>query len=707
MNTVDRLRELARNLYWTWHPRVIGILRDIDRELWREMNHNPVAFLDRLSREVVAARAADLALGARITQAFHRLRSYLARTDTWGAEHGGILHAQPVAYFSAEFGLHESLPIYSGGLGVLAGDHLKAASDLGVPIVGVGLFYAKGYFDQHLDSDGWQHESYFAADLRTLPLDPATDPAGRPLLVPVETSAGKVWIQVWTAHVGCNRLLLLDTNVEENAPEDRTLTEQLYGGDERMRIRQELVLGVGGMKALSALGIRQSVTHLNEGHSAFAVLERARELIERDGRSFEEVQETTAAHTVFTTHTPMEAGHDRFESTLIEETLGPLRKQLGLSEAQLLALGRRDPSDATEKFCMTILGLKMSRSRNAVSALHGRVSRKMWNGLWPDLPEDRVPIGHITNGVHGASWIALPMAVLLSRYLQEDGGEETSGSRAWEAVDQIDEAEFWEQHEILRTNLVEFVRRRVCRQAEARGEAPPTRADGRPCLDPSVLTVGFARRFATYKRADLLFRDLDRLDHLVNHPEHPVQFIYSGKAHPRDEPGKRLLQQVVRHTCDPRFRGKIVFVENHDINVGRHLAQGVDLWLNTPRRPDEACGTSGQKIILNGGLNLSTLDGWWAQAYDGMNGFAIGEGAQHVDPGRQDELDLRALYEVLENQVVPLFYDRDPDGVPRRWVARQKHAIGTLARRFSARRMVKDYTLQCYLPAAGAPTSSS
>jgi len=700
MKTAERLRELARNLYWSWHPRVMSVFRDLDRALWREVNHNPVAFLARLSEEAIEQKTAELALEARITQAFHRLREYLDSTETWGARHAGILRVRPVAYFSAEFGLHESIPIYSGGLGVLAGDHLKAASDLGVPLVGVGLFYAKGYFDQRLDPNGWQQETYSATDTGLLALEMARDAAGRPLRVQVQTRSSEMQAEIWTTQVGRNRLVLLDTNVETNAPQDRLLTAQLYGGDARTRIRQELVLGVGGMRALAAMDLQPGVLHLNEGHSAFAVLEMARSLMERDGRPFAAVREAAAAMSVFTTHTPVAAGHDRFAPELVEETLGPLREQLGISLDELLALGRVDARDRGEPFCMTVLGLRMAHSRNAVSPLHGRVSRAMWRGLWPNLSEEQVPIGHITNGVHLATWLSVPMAMLYIRHLPSDWQEQRNSVRMWDVVDQIDEEEFWEQQQILKASLVEFVRRRLRRQAQARNEPEPE-----PRLDASALTIGFARRFTGYKRAGLLFRDLDRLARLVNHPERPVQILYAGKAHPNDEAGKRLIQQVFEATRNPRFAGRIVFIENYDINVGRHLAQGVDLWLNTPRRPLEACGTSGQKVILNGGLNLSVLDGWWAQAYDGTNGFAIGTGGEHADPARQDQLDALALYDVLENEVAPMFYDRDSDGVPRRWVARQKNAIRTLAWRFSAQRMVIEYALKCYLAAAGDLTS--
>jgi starch phosphorylase len=706
MEIAARLRQLARNLYWTWHPEVVEIFRDLDPALWREVNHNPIAFLSRLPEETLQKRATDQALRARITHAFHQLRDYLSSGDTWGAYHAGLLRVRPVAYFSAEFGLHESLPIYSGGLGVLAGDHLKTASDLGIPLIGVGLFYAKGYFNQSLDANGWQKEEYFASDVTDLPLELATDRYGQPLHIRLSTSSSEIEVAIWTARVGRCRLVLLDTNAAGNSDEDRALTAHLYGGDQRVRIRQEYVLGAGGMRALDAMGIRPGVIHLNEGHSAFALLELVRSLMEHDGRSFEEVRERAAGMTVFTTHTPLESGHDRFPPKLVEETLGPLRRRLRISEKELLALGRRDVGNSNEPFCMTILGLKMSRYRNAVSAIHARVSRAMWHGLWPSLPEDQVPIRDITNGVHTATWLAVPMAQLYRAYLGDDWQERIWDPDLWSAVDRIDEVEFWEQHQILKTHLVEYVRRSVRRQDEARGGGTRVSTDGRPCLDPAVLTIGFARRFATYKRGDLLMRDLDRLDRLVNHPERPVQIIFAGKAHPADDWGKGVIQKVFSVTRDPRFMGKIVFIENHDIGVGRHLVQGVDVWLNTPRRPLEASGTSGQKVVLNGGLNLSILDGWWAQAYDGTNGFAIGAGGEHADWEHQDRSDMQALYEALENEVVPLYYDRNKEGVPHGWVARQKNAIRTLAWRFSARRMLVDYALDCYLPAGGGLVSS-
>jgi starch phosphorylase len=702
MDVMIRLRELGRNLYWTWHPEVVEIFRDIEPDLWREVNHNPVEFLDRIPETTLRSKVEELTIEARVSQAYHHMESYLRSEETWGSYYAGALHARPVAYFSAEFGLHESLPTYAGGLGVLAGDHLKSASDLGVPIIAVGLFYAKGYFTQRLDASGWQKEEYLASDLGKLPLDRVLDRNGQPVRVRVETSQAQIHIGLWSAWVGRNRLILLDTNVEGNNDEWRGLTGQLYGGDSTVRIRQELVLGVGGLRALAALGIQPGVIHLNEGHSAFALLERARSLMEREGRNFHEVMERVARMSVFTTHTPVEAGHDWFEPWLVEQTLGELRRQLRISEKELMALGRKDVG-GRDMFCMTILGLKMSRYRNAVSAIHGRVSRAMWTGVWDGIPEEKVPITHVTNGIHVSSWLAVPMARLYEQHLGEAWRTRADDPQTWVPIENVDDVEFWEHHQILKDVMVEYVRRCLLHQEERRGG---TVAQPFAPLNPAVLTIGFARRFAVYKRADLLFHDIDRLLRLVSHPETPIQIIYSGKAHPADEPGKRLVQKIFQATKDPRFAGKIVFVENHDINVGRHLVQGVDVWLNNPYRPMEACGTSGQKVILNGGLNLSILDGWWAEAYDGSNGFAIGDGAEHSNWAHQDHLDADSLYDVLENEVVPLFYARDADGIPHGWVARQKRAIRTLAWRFSGHRMLKDYALGSYLPAAGGVTSS-
>jgi starch phosphorylase len=608
---------------------------------------------------------------------------------------------RPVAYFSAEFGLHESLPIYSGGLGVLAGDHLKSASDLDVPLVGIGLFYSRGYFAQRLNARGWQFEEDVVVDMSKLPLAPALDPKGNSIHVEIETRSGVLAARVFKLHVGRNILLLLDSNVPSNLPEDQQLTAHLYGGDGRTRIRQELLLGVGGVRALRALGIDPGVIHLNEGHSAFAVFEFIHDRMQAEGLTFDEVLPRVAHQVVFTTHTPVPAGHDRFPADLVEEHLGPLRQALGLSPERLLALGRIHPGDAGEQFCMTVLGLKTSRKTNGVSALHGHVSRAMWSSLWPGGKEDDVPIGHITNGVHVPSWLAVQMHALYTRHLGADWVRRRSEPRVWDAIENVDDAEMWETHQVLKARLIDFCRRRSLVQCERLGEPDEVVEQARRALHPNVLTLGFGRRFATYKRAALLWNNVERLVNLITDLQRPVQLIFTGKAHPLDDSAKHLLQRVVQLHSDLRLAGKVVFVEDYDINVARHLVQGVDVWLNTPRRPLEACGTSGQKVVLNGGLNLSTLDGWWAEAYDGSNGFAVGRGEMHRDTRIQDERDAEALYQTLEQEVIPLYYDRNHDGLPRAWLARMKRAIRTLGWRFNADRMVIDYVHNCYLPAAG------
>jgi starch phosphorylase len=706
MELADRLKELSRNLYWAWHPELVRVFRDIDPSLWRTVNHNPVEFLERLAEEVIDRSSQDPKMVSRLDRALEDVQTYLEAGEVWGAWYAGPLRARPIAYFSAEFALHESLPIYSGGLGVLAGDHLKAASDLGIPMVGIGLAYTHGYFEQTLDGSGWQQEHYFSSSETILPLEEAKDEHGQPVRIAVDTESYQIWVGIWKVRVGRNLLLLLDANVEGNSDEDRYLTSRLYGGDRQMRIRQELILGVGGMRALSVLGITPSVIHMNEGHSAFASLELARTLMERDGQSFENVYEQAASMCVFTSHTILPAGHDVFDIELVERTLEPLQRQLGISDERLFSLGRVDPDDEEEPFSMTVLAFKMSRYRNAVSFLHARLTNAIWRDL---LEEDRRQprVNYITNGVHVETWLAQPMAELYNKYLGSAWREMMDVPAIWAAIEQIPDEELWDKDQILRAHLVEYLDRKIKRQEQARGQEQDEDYINKAKLDPNALTIGVARRFAGYKRMGLLFKDPGRLERMVNIPGRKVQFIFAGKAHPQDDEGKQVIQTVFNFSRDPRFIGKVIFIENYDFNVCRHLVQGADAWINTPRRPLEACGTSGQKLAMNGGLNISVLDGWWAQAYDGANGFAIGNGGEHYNLDHQDHIDVQSLYDVLENEVIPLFYDRGPDGIPHGWVARQKHALRTLTWRFSARRMLIDYTLGCYLPAAGGMTSST
>ena len=703
----DKCQSLARNLWWSWHPDVVSLFRDLDPVRWRQLDHNPVALLSEMTPDQLTERASEMVLFTRINQAYRRLKDYLGNTQTtWGSRQAGVLGSKPVAYFSAEFGIHESLPIYSGGLGVLSGDHIKSASGLGIPLVAVGLFYDQGYFRQHLDTKGWQQEEYLDTKVENMPMEPARDPEGNTITISIDTLDGQLQARVWLVRVGRIPLYLLDCDVEGNRPEDRELTSRLYGGDVRTRIRQELVLGVGGVKALRALGIVPGVYHLNEGHSGFAPLEVIRERMSDEGMSFDESLREVAQQTVFTTHTPVPAGHDRFDGKLVEEHLGPLRNQLGISYEQLMGLGRVEPQNEGETFCMTVIGLKLSRRANAVSSLHGHVSRRMWAHLWPWRVEEEVPIGHITNGVHVPSWLALPMQQLYDKCLGADWQNTMGSPEVWQNIYNVDPGELWETHNTLKTRLLEFVRRRLSRQCRHRNEDEAMIENARNVLDPSALTIGFARRFATYKRADLFLKNLDEFAAMMSDSNRPVQFIFAGKAHPADEPGKKLIQKIANLRLDPQFHGRIVFVEDYDINVGRHLVQGVDVWLNNPRRPLEASGTSGQKVVLNGGLNCSVLDGWWAEAYNGRNGFGIGHGSQHADTEIGDARDADRLMHVLRDEVVPLFYDRDADGLPQEWIGRMTDSIATMAARFSAHRMVMDYVEKSYLVAAGGVSSA-
>lgn len=701
----ERLWSLARNICWSWDEECISLFRDLNPTRWRQLNQNPIALLSEIPLAELERRASELGLHSRINYCYRRQQEYLTTDQTWGTGNVGVLRPRPVAYFSAEFGLHESLPIYSGGLGVLAGDHIKSASDLGIPLIGIGLFYGQGYFLQRLDANGWQKEEYLQTDVNQLPMQNAIGQNGEPVVVEIAARSGLIRAKVWRVKVGRCDLLLLDSNVPGNAPEDRELTSRLYGGDGRTRIRQELLLGVGGYRALRAMGISPGVLHLNEGHSGFAVLEAIRARMEDEGVDFRTAASQIPREVIFTTHTPVPAGHDRFNADLIEEHLGPLRDQLGLSHDNLMGFGRVYSNDYNEQFCMTVLGLKLSRRANAVSSLHGEVSRAMWWNLYPGKPEDAVPIGHITNGVHVPSWLAPQMQRLYDRHLGVGWQNRSGDKHTWAEIEKVDDGELWETHLTLKAQLLEFARHRVKEQCARRNELPEVMNRLGSVMTQDALTIGFARRFATYKRANLILADIQRLAAMVNDPKRPVQFLFAGKAHPHDEPGKAVLQQIAQMMRDSDLGDKFLFIEDYDINVGRHLVQGVDVWLNNPRRPLEASGTSGQKVVLNGGLNLSVLDGWWAEAYDGLNGFSIGTGRTHSNMDVHDRRDGDDLYRVLRDEVIPLYYERDRDGLPRGWIKRMKRTIRTLGWRFNADRMVMDYSQKCYVPAAGGTSS--
>jgi starch phosphorylase len=634
----------------------------------------------------------DVDAPARIDRALRQLRAHLSRDRLWGQLNAGALGARPVTYFCMEFGIHESLPIYSGGLGILAGDHLKAAAHVGVPVVGVGLLYHQGYTSQVLNQDFWQEDVLEPFELEDLPVRPAVGADGKAVRVGVELPGRTVFARVHEVLVGTVRLLLLDTRDPENSEADRALGARLYGGDQRTRIQQELILGVGGHRALRALGITPGVIHLNEGHCAFAMLELARHRVQHDGLEARRAIREAGATTVFTTHTPVEAGHDRFPADLTNEHLGQLASSIGLPVDEVVGLGRVDPKDHGSPFLPTVLALRLARRTNAVSALHGRVSRSMWQVLWPNRTEDEVPIGHVTNGVHIMSWMSLELDQLLRGHFGQNWARHQSDPALWMKIEDIDPSELWELKRIMKARTLRFVDQRTARTRERLGipQAPP--------LDPDALTIGFSRRFVPYKRPDLLFRDPDRLNRIVN-GKYPVNIVFAGRAHPADHPGKMLIQKIVRWTEDPRFKNRIAFVENYNIRVGRTLYQGVDVWLNTPRRPLEACGTSGMKAVINGGLHVSILDGWWAEAFDGKNGFAIGTAETHARDDEQDARDAESLYRLLEEEIVPIYYDRDKRGVPRKWVRRIQRSMRTLAWRFSADRMIKDYAEELYVPA--------
>ncbi|HEY59009.1 MAG TPA: glycosyltransferase family 1 protein [Anaerolineae bacterium] len=694
---IERLGELAYNLWWTWKPNAQRLFTHIDKALWEETGHNPIRFLRQVARAQLNAVAADryyLALYDRILRQFD---AYLQARDTWFRRQYPDVQGT-IAYFSTEFGLHETLPIYAGGLGVLSGDHLKEASDLGLPLVAVGFFYTHGYFTQRISDDGWQEALGVDLAYEELPIVPLYEEDGvSPLTVSVTLPGRELRLRLWKIQVGRIPLYLLDADVEDNAPEDRALTSRLYLSDLELRIAQELVLGIGGVRALRRLGYNPTVWHMNEGHSAFMTLERIREYVAQ-GLSFAEAKQQVSAQNVFTTHTPVPAGNDEFPVWLVEKYFAYLWPELGLTREQFLDLARQQHTWG-ETFSMPILAFCLSRFRNGVSELHGQVARRMWHFLWPDRREDEVPISHVTNGVHLESWLARRLTILFDRYLGPDWREHMDDPAVWEQVERIPDAELWAVHRHLKRKLVAFMRERARKMwLELRVHPVQVVAAG-ALLDPYALTIGFARRFATYKRASLVLRNFERLLELLNRPNMPVQIIFAGKAHPADEPGKRLIQEVYRKVKLAENGGRLVFIEDYDMNVARHLVQGVDVWLNTPRRPNEASGTSGMKAAINGVLNFSVLDGWWREGYNGHNGWAIGEDCDYEDPDLQDEADAESLYETLENEIIPMYYrKRSSDGLPGEWIARMKESIRTVAPQFSTRRMLKEYLEQLYLP---------
>lgn len=695
---IRRLGELAYNLWWTWNPDAQRLFIRIDRDLWERVDHNPILFLrqvPRASLNVIIQDRYYLDFYDRIFKAFD---DYMAAKTTWCSQVHPEYHHRPIAYFSTEFGLHETLPIYAGGLGILSGDHLKGASDLGLPLVAVGFLYTQGYFSQHITEDGWQEAHYQRLKFEDLPVLPLVSSEGEPVTISVELPGREVKARLWEIQVGRVPLYLLDTDVEGNSATDRELTARLYSSDLDLRISQEIILGIGGVRALRVLGYNPSVWHLNEGHSGFLVIERARELI-KSGYTFDEARQRICASSIFTTHTPVPAGNDEFPEWLIDKYFSQIWPELGFTREQFVNLAR-NPHPWGNTFSMPVLALKMADFKNGVSELHGKVARQMWHYLWPNRRVEEVPITYVTNGVHTGSWLARRLRILFDRYLRPDWMEYIDDPQTWEDIEKIPDEELWAIRRHLKRKLVYYMRERAREQWLYDGVHPVQVIAAGVLLDPYALTIGFARRFATYKRANLILRDINRLLDIINRPNMPVQIIFAGKAHPADEPGKMLIQEVYRLVKRAENGGRLVFLEDYDMNLARYLIQGVDVWLNTPRRPNEASGTSGMKAAMNGVLNCSVLDGWWREGYNGKNGWAIGADRDYEDPNLQDEEDAASLYRILENEIIPLYYtERSSDGLPADWIGMMKESIRTLTPQFSVQRMVKEYVERLYVPA--------
>lgn len=696
------LERLAWNYWWSWSADGAGTFRDLDADIWEECEHNPRLLLARISEYRLAQMATDPVYLDRVRTLAAHFDNYMERplAQTLSGETGKtpISAEHPVAYFCAEFGVHNSLPLYSGGLGILAGDHLKSASDLGLPLVAVGLLYRYGYFRQRFRRDGWQEEHYGETHPAELPIVQVENDDGSPLRIDLSIRERVVHAQVWRADIGRVQLYLLDTNITENQEIDRLVTGHLYGGDRETRVVQEMLLGIGGVRLLRKLKVEPSVFHLNEGHSAFLTLELTRELLRSGDLRFNEAAKLVRERSVFTTHTPIAAGNDEFEPDLVARCFGETyERELGLTHEEFVALGRVDPLNPKEPFGLTPLAIRMCRSTNGVSRKHGEVSRALWQKLWPRREVAEVPITHITNGVHAPTWVAPLIRSLYEKHVGEDWPAQAHDRARWEqGIARMPDEELWTAHSLLKQRLIAFIRQRSFQARLERGESAEYTESARRMFDPEVLTIGFARRIAGYKRWGLLLKDQDRLLPIINNADRPVQFVFAGKAHPQDQGAKLILQQVAQWKYDSRIQPRAVFLQDYDQEIARQMVQSVDVWLNVPRRPLEASGTSGEKVAMNGGLNLSVLDGWWLEGYDGTNGFAVGGSVEGPEAGDVDASDAESLYRVLEQEVVPLYYNRDRGGLPRKWVATMKRSIATLVPEFSSDRMVQDYARRIY-----------
>lgn len=691
------LQKIAGNYWYSWNKSAVDLFTRLNPVLWERIRQNPVEFLGNVNQNVLNAAAADEGFVAELERVHSAYNEYFSRSS-WFNDNFKDREDIQVAYFCCEYGIDVSLMIYSGGLGILSGDHLKSSSDLGIPLVGVGLLYQKATFHQYISHDGWQQEYYTRNDWYNMPVTPVTDEAGRPLLVSIPIDSERIHAAIWKLDVGKVRLYLLDTNIPENSPSNREITGELYVGDRGLRLKQELVLGVGGVKALDSLGIKPTVYHINEGHSAFLLLERIRSLMTGNNLDFKEAKEIIRASTVFTTHTPVPAGNEYFDESAILKFLDPLRRELGLSEKELLHLGRHEAAKKGS-FCMTVLALKLSAYNNGVSRLHGKVSRRMWKALWPGLPEDEVPIVSITNGIHTLSWISHELTDLFIRYLGPNFFKKPADRDIWKRVDRIPAAELWRIHQIRKNSLISFCRRRLRDKLVRHGAGANEVQTAEEVMNTDCLTIGFARRFAEYKRASLIFTDRERLIRILTNPDKPVQLIIAGKAHPMDIVGKELIKSIIHFINDNNLDNHIVFLGDYDIDVARELVQGVDVWLNTPKMEMEASGTSGMKAAANGALNLSIPDGWWHEAHTRDTGWSIGSGEIYKDPEEQNYIESEALYNILEREVVPLYYERDRVGLPREWIRMMTESMKLLGAYFNTHRMVSDYTTHFYMPA--------
>ncbi len=696
---IKKLADLAHNLWWTWNPEAVRMFKEIDPLTWDRSNHNPVVFLRSVETSTFEDLIKDRYFLDRYDRILREFTAYMKSGNTWFANTYPNLANAEIGYFSFEYGLHESLMVYAGGLGVLSGDHLKEASNLGLPLVAVGFLYTYGYFSQKITEDGWQEARNVTLSFDDLPLVALYDEDHKPVTISIDLPGRKLFARLYELNVGRVTLVLLQTNIPENNANDRQLTDRLYISDPELRVSQEMLLGIGGCRALERLGHKPAIYHMNEGHSAFLTLERVRQFM-AEGKTREEATKLVQESSIFTTHTPVPAGNDEFPIWLIDKYFTHYWSELGMTRDEFMNIAKVKSSWSDEVFSMPVLALRLANYRNGVSKIHGEVSRKMWQYLWPDVPVEDVPISYITNGVHTGTWLARRIALLYNRYLGNDWRERIDDPALWEGIDSIPDGELWRIRVHLKRKLVNYMVARARYEWLHAGVHPVQTVASGVLLDPYALTIGFARRFATYKRANLLFQDSERLLHIVTNEKRPVQIVFAGKAHPADEPGKLLIQEVYRKVKDARNGGRLVFLDDYDMDMARYLVQGVDVWLNTPRRPREASGTSGEKAALNGTLNFSVLDGWWAEGYNGQNGWAIGGTTQNENQDVQDAEDAKSLYDTLENEIVPLYYSkRSADGLPGDWIERTKESIRTLSPRFSMTRMVKEYMTELYHPA--------